>query len=165
MLRALQQVYSYSPDDVPVTIYYAFKQRASAGGEGAASTGWETMLTAIVKAGFVITGTWPIRTERPARNLSLDSNALASSIVLVCRKRPEDAPVGTRRDFTSVLKRELRPALERLRGANIAPVDLAQSAIGPGMAVSSRSARMLMGDPSASSMRASLENITKQLAM
>jgi len=163
MLRALQQVYSYSRDDVPVTIYYAFKQRASAGGEGAASTGWETMLTAIVKAGFVITGTWPIRTERPARNLSLDSNALASSIVLVCRKRPEDAPVGTRRDFTSVLKRELRPALERLRGANIAPVDLAQSAIGPGMAVFSRYANVLEADGTPMSIRTALEAINEEL--
>lgn len=93
------------------------------------------MLSAIIKAGFAITGTWPMRTEMANRSIASGTNALASSIVLVCRKRPADAPQATRRSLIAELKRELRPALKKLQESNIAPVDLAQSAIGPGMGV------------------------------
>ncbi len=104
-----------------------------------------------------------MRTERAARNVSLDSNALASSIVLVCRKRLEDAPICTRRDFINALKRELKPALDKLQAASIAPVDLAQSAIGPGMAVFSRYSQVLEADGTPMSVRTALQIINQQL--
>ena len=134
MFSTFKQVNKYAREDVPVTIYYAFKQsetETSNDVESTASTGWETMLSAIIRAGFSITGTWPMRTEMASRMIASGTNALASSIVLVCRKRPEGAPMGTRRDFVMALKRELHAALDELRSSNIAPVDLAQSAIGP----------------------------------
>lgn len=134
MLHTCQQIYQYACEDVPVTIYYAYKQSDTDEKDAekqTASTGWETMLSAIVKAGFSITGTWPMRTELTTA-LKGSVNALASSIVLVCRKRPADAPQATRRSLIAELKRELRPALKKLQESNIAPVDLAQSAIGPG---------------------------------
>ena len=113
MLHTCQQIYQYAREDVPVTIYYAYKQSDTDNAEDeekTASTGWETMLSAVIQAGFAITGTWPMRTERASRSIGLGTNALASSIVLVCRKRPEDAPMVTRRNFIAELKRELRPA-------------------------------------------------------
>ncbi|WP_031460602.1 DUF1156 domain-containing protein [Chloroflexus sp. MS-G] len=106
------------------------------------STGWETFLEAVIQAGFAITGTWPMRTERPT-GVKIGTNALASSIVLVCRPRPADAPIATRREFINALKAELPTALAVLQHANIAPVDLAQAAIGPGMAVYTRYARVV----------------------
>src|SRR5690606_431901 len=127
----------------PVTIYYAFKQSETENGKGTASTGWETFLDALIHAGFGITGTWPMRTELGNRMNGKDTNALASSIVLVCRKRPEDAPVATRREFMAALRDELPRALRRLQEGNIAPVDLAQAAIGPGMAVYTRFSKVL----------------------
>jgi putative DNA methylase len=108
----------------PVTIYYAFKQSANDAEAGVSSTGWETFLEAVLSAGFSLTGTWPMRTER-TKGLKGEVNALASSIILVCRKRPSDAPTTTRRDFINTLKRELKPALQKLQASNIAPVDLA----------------------------------------
>jgi putative DNA methylase len=169
MLQAFQRLYSSANEDIPVTIYYAFKQsEADEDGEGdqqTVSTGWETMLSAIIRAGFTITGTWPIRTEMSNRSVGLGTNALASSIVLVCRKRPPDAPNTTQRDFISALKRELRPALAELQKANIAPVDLAQSAIGPGMAVYSRFAKVLEADGSAMSVRSALAIINQELGL
>src|SRR5690606_2699257 len=104
-------------------------------------TGWETFLDAVIRAGFSISGTWPMRTENQTRLVGMTTNALASSIVLVCRKRPADAPVATRREFVSRLKAELPEALRLLQRGNIAPVDLAQAAIGPGMAVYTRYSR------------------------
>jgi putative DNA methylase len=121
-----------------VTIYYAFKQSDTDEENKTASSGWETMLSAIIRAGFAITGTWPMRTEMANRTIASGANALASSIVLVCRKREEAARSVTRREFINALHREIRPALEKLQSANIAPVDLAQSAIGPGIGVFSR---------------------------
>lgn len=165
MLKTFQQVHKYACDDVPVTIYYAFKQSETTktkAGDKTASSGWETMLAAIIKAGFTVTGTWPIRTER-ATGLKIDMNYLASSIVLVCRKRPDDAPVCTRRELVTALRRELRPALDRLQEANIAPVDLAQSAIGPGIGVYSRYAHVLDADGSEMSVRSALELINDEL--
>ena len=113
------------------------------------------MLSAILNAGLLITATWPIRTERPT-GLKAFENALASSIVLVCRKRPTDAPVCTRRDFLTALKRELKPALVSLQESNIAPVDMAQSAIGPGMAVYSRYAQVLEAEGAPMTVRTAL---------
>ena len=121
------------------------------------------MLSAIVQAGFSITGTWPLRTELSNRTIAMGTNALASSIVLVCRKRPQDAPICTRRNFINELKRELRPALKKLQSSNIAPVDLAQSAIGPGMAVFSKYKKVLESDGSPMSVRSALQIINQEL--
>ena len=166
MFSTFKQVNKYACEDVPVTIYYAFKQSETETKndiESTASTGWETMLSAIIRAGFSITGTWPIKTESAGRAISQGTNALASSIVLVCRKRPEGAPMGTRRDFVMALKRELRAALDKLRSSNIAPVDLAQSAIGPGIGVYSRFSQVLEADGSPMTVRAALQIINQEL--
>lgn len=162
MLSACQQMYLYAREDIPVTIYYAYKQSDS-DVDGTASSGWETMLHSIVEAGFTITGTWPMRTELANRTRGNGSNALASSIVLVCRKRPEDAPQTTRRNLINILRRELRPALKKLQDSNIAPVDLAQSAIGPGMGVFSRFQRVLEADGTPMSVRAALKIINEEI--
>ena len=163
MLHTCQQIYQYAREDIPVTIYYAYKQSDTDEDSKTASTGWETMLSAIIRAGFAITGTWPMRTELANRPVSSGTNALASSIVLVCRKRPADAPQTTRRGFIAELKRELRPALQKLQRSNIAPVDLAQSAIGPGMGVYSRYGRVLEADGSAMTVRSALQIINQEL--
>lgn len=162
MLHTCQQIYQYAREDIPVTIYYAYKQSDTDEDSKTASTGWETMLSAIIRAGFAITGTWPMRTELTTA-LKGSINALASSIVLVCRKRPADAPQTTRRAFIAELKRELRPALQKLQRSNIAPVDLAQSAIGPGMGVYSRYGRVLEADGSAMTVRSALQIINQEL--
>lgn len=162
MLSACKQMYRYAREDVPVTIYYAYKQ-SDTDDRGTASSGWETMLGAIVNAGFAITGTWPMRTERGVRTIAQGTNALASSIVLVCRKRPEDAPQTTRRNLIAALRRELRPALQKLQSSNIAPVDLAQSAIGPGMGVFSLYRRVLEADGSVMSVRSALQVINEEV--
>ena len=162
MLSACKQMYQYAREDVPVTIYYAYKQ-SDTDDRGTASSGWETMLGAIVNAGFSITGTWPMNTECSSRSISQGTNALASSIVLVCRKRPEDAPQTTRRNLIAALRRELRPALQKLQSSNIAPVDLAQSAIGPGMGVFSRYRRVLEADGTVMSVRSALQVINEEV--
>ena len=161
MLSACKQMYRYAREDVPVTIYYAYKQSDS-DDSGTASSGWETMLGAIVSAGFAITGAWPMRTELTTA-LKGKVNALASSIVLVCRKRPENAPQTTRRNLIATLRRELRPALKELQTSNIAPVDLAQSAIGPGMGVFSRFRKVLEADGSTMSVRSALQVINEEV--
>lgn len=163
MLHTCQQIYQYAREDIPVTIYYAYKQSDTDEDSKTASTGWETMLSAIIRAGFAITGTWPMRTEMANRSIASGTNALASSIVLVCRKRPAEAPQTTRRGFIAELKRELRPALQKLQHSNIAPVDLAQSAIGPGMGVYSRYGRVLEADGSAMTVRSALQIINQEL--
>lgn len=162
MLSTCKQIYMYVRNDIPVTIYYAYKQSDS-DDDGTASSGWETMLTSIIKAGFTLTGTWPMRTEQAFRSVSMGTNALASSIVLVCRKRPEDAPSITRRNLINILRRELRPALQKLQASNIAPVDLAQSAIGPGMGVFSRYKQVLEADGSVMTVRSALKIINEEL--
>jgi len=135
--RAFLQIRRYCSTKFPTSIFYAYRQQEEERG-GRISTGWETMLTAIVNAGFQIVATWPLRTEQTA-GLFIRRNALASSILLVCRPRPEDAPVITRNEFLQELKKEMPPALDSLtRIANIRPVDLAQAAIGPGMEIYSR---------------------------
>ena len=164
MVSACRKMYQYAKEDVPVTIYYAYKQSDSdEAEEGQASSGWETMLSAIIKAGFSITGTWPMRTEMANRSIASGTNALASSIVLVCRKRPESAPICTRRNFINELKRELRPALQKLQSSNIAPVDLAQSAIGPGMGVYSKYSQVLEADGTPMTVRSALKIINQEL--
>ena len=163
MFNTCCQLYQYAREDVPVTIYYAFKQSENDEDETTASTGWETMLSAIIRAGFAITGTWPMRTEKPGRTISNGTNALASSIVLVCRKRPQDARSVTRREFINALHREMRPALTKLQSANIAPVDLAQSAIGPGIGVFSRYKSVLESDGQPMGVRAALQIINQEL--
>ncbi|MDR2655521.1 MAG: DUF1156 domain-containing protein [Oscillospiraceae bacterium] len=163
MLETFSLIYEYSKEEVPVTVYYAYKQSKDDSDDKMASTGWETILSAIIQAGFTITGTWPMRTELSNRMISKDTNALASSIVLVCRKRPADAPICTRRDFINTLKRELKPALAKLQASNIAPVDLAQSAIGPGMGVYSRFSKVLEADGTPMSVRSALQIINQEL--
>jgi putative DNA methylase len=143
MTEAMHRLAEQSHPAYPVTIYYAFKQSESEADEGVASTGWETFLDAVIKAGFTVSGTWPIRTERSGRSIGIGTNALASSIVLVCRKRDQNAITATRRDLITALKAELPAALLHLQQGNIAPVDLAQAAIGPGMAVYTRYAKVL----------------------
>lgn len=165
MLHTCRQIYQYAREDVPVTIYYAYKQSDTDADEletRTASTGWETMLSSVIQAGFSITGTWPMRTELTTA-LKGKVNALASSIVLVCRKRPEDAPMVTRRNFIAELKRELRPALQKLQRSNIAPVDLAQSAIGPGMGVYSKYSKVLESDGTPMTVRSALQIINQEL--
>ena len=139
----------------PITIYYAFKQSETTTEKGTANTGWETFLDAVVRAGFSISGTWPVRTELVG-NLKKDMSALASSIVLVCRPRHAEATVATRRDFLTELNTELPEALRQLQRGNIAPVDLAQAAIGPGMAVFTRFAKVVDADGKTLSVRDAL---------
>ncbi|MFZ5814451.1 MAG: DUF1156 domain-containing protein [Bacillota bacterium] len=143
MTQAMHRLAEQAHPAFPVTIYYAFKQSERDGVDGTASTGWETFLEAVICAGFSISGTWPVRTEGSGRIIAKGTNALASSIVLVCRKRPANAPTATRREFLATLKAELPKALTHLQKGNIAPVDLAQAAIGPGMAVYTRYAKVL----------------------
>ena len=147
----------------PVTIYYAFKQSESNGDDSSASTGWETFLDAVIRAGFAIGGTWPMRTEKPGRMRENDSNALASSIILVCRPRAANAPMATRRDFRTALNAELPEALKNLQRSNIAPVDLAQAAFGPGMSVYTRYAKVLDADGKQLSVREALALINQGL--
>ena len=161
MFKTFCQVHKYACENAPLTVYYAFKQSETED-ESTASSGWETMLSAIIRAGFFITGTWPMHTERET-GLKDSVNALASSIILVCRKRPADAPVCTRRDFINTLKRELKPALQKLQESNIAPVDLAQSAIGPGIGVYSRFSKVLEADGTPMSVRSALQIINQEL--
>ena len=143
MTEAMHRVAEQAHPGFPVTIYYAFKQSESESDEGTASTGWETFLDAVIRAGFGISGTWPMRTERGARSIGIGTNALASSIILVCRQRNVNAVTATRRELLTTLKDELPAALAHLQAGNIAPVDLAQAAIGPGMAVFTRFAKVL----------------------
>lgn len=162
MTKAIQRMADVTCREFPVTIYYAFKQ-AEKDSEGLASTGWETFVEAVLRAGFSITGTVPLRTEMKTRQIAMDSNALASSIVLVCRPRPADAQQTTRKDFLAALRRELPPALRHLQEGNIAPVDLAQASIGPGMAVFSRYSRILETDGKPMTVRTALQLINQTL--
>ncbi len=179
--QAFRNMRAVTHPDYPVTIFYAFKQaeaEADEGGNGAdvgevgangpangvASTGWETMLSGLIGAGFQITATWPMRTERGVRSNALGTNALASSIVLACRPRPEDAPVATRAEFLQELSRAMRAALPVLASGQVAPVDLAQAAIGPGMAVFSRYRQVLRQDGRPVTVREALADINRAIA-
>jgi len=168
--KAFTRIWETVNPDYPITVYYAFKQAESEDDEDdknvntvIASTGWETMLEGLINAGFSITGTWPMRTELNNRMRGQASNALASSIVLVCRPRPETSPSTTRRQFLNELKRELPEALKNLQQGNIAPVDLAQASIGPGMAIFSRYTNVLDADGSPMRIRTALQLINQIL--
>ena len=143
MTRAMQRLAEQTHPAFPVTVYYAFKQSENKSDVGIYSTGWESFLEAAITAGFLISGTWPMRTERGARAVAIGANALASSVILVCRPRPTHAPTATRREFIDTLRSELPEALRKMQAGNIAPVDLAQASIGPGMAVFTRYAQVL----------------------
>ena len=149
----------------PMTVYYAFKQEEADNEDGnqRASTGWETMLEGLISAGFQVTGTLPVRTTKKARSVARGTNALASAIVLVCRPRSDDASMATRRDLMSALRRELPGALRRLQEGNIAPVDLAQAAIGPGMAVFSRYRNVIEANGNPMCVRTALQIINGEL--
>lgn len=163
MTQAMHRLAEQAHPAFPVTIYYAFKQSESEGVEGTSSTGWETFLDAVIRAGFSTSGTWPMRTELGNRMRGMDSNALASSIVLVCHRRPDSAAAATRREFITSLKAELPFALSHLQGGNIAPVDLAQAAIGPGMAVYTRFAKVLDAEGKPVTVRDALALINQVL--
>ena len=163
MLKVLRNIYNVANEDFPVTIYYAFKQQDSEG-NSQASTGWETMLTSIIHSGFQITATLPMRTERTARTLAIDTNALASSIVLACRKRsPENKHCG-KGEFVRELKAELKSALTEMQKATIAPVDMAQAAIGPGIGVYSRYEKITDMNDNELTVRDALKIINAELA-
>lgn len=141
----------------PLTVIYAFKQSEDSDDGGSmASTGWETMLEGLLRAGLSVHGTWPLRSELSNRMLASGTNALASSIALVCRPRPDTAPLATRKEFLTALKAELPQALRKLQQGSIAPVDLAQSAIGPGMGVFSRYAKVVEAEGSPMTVRTAL---------
>lgn len=149
-------------DDFPITVYYAFKQ-SELEQEGISSTGWATILEGMIREGWAITATWPVRSERAGRMISVGTNALSSSIVLVLRPRHETAGQTTRRGFIAALKREMPAALERMREGSIAPVDLAQATIGPGMAVFSGFQRVVENDGSDMSVKTALALINQML--
>ncbi|MEW1934442.1 DUF1156 domain-containing protein [Rhodococcus sp. NPDC079359] len=152
----------YASLDYPITVWYAFKQSESdAGGE--ASTGWETLLEGMIRAGWEITSTWPTRSELSNRMIASGTNALASSIVLSLRPRAEVAPTTDRRGFIATLETELPDALRKLQQGQIAPVDLPQAAIGPGMAVFSRYGAVLEPDGRKMTVRSALARINQIL--
>ncbi len=163
MTMTMERLADHAHPEYPVTIYYAFKQSETDDDEGTVSTGWETFIEAVMKAGFTICGTWPIRTEGAGRMVAKNTNALASSIVLVCRTREKNAPVITRREFLNTMKTELPPAFIQLQKSNIAPVDLAQAAIGPGMGIFSRYSKIIDAKGEAVTVREALSLINQML--
>jgi len=168
MTRAMHNLAQQAHQAFPVTIYYAFKQSESKDEAGTSSTGWETFLDAVLRAGFAITGTWPMRTELGNRMISSGTNALASSIVLVCRKRLSDAPTVSRREFLRELNATLPEALlDMTRGgvnSPVAPVDLSQAIIGPGMAIFSQYAAVLEADGTPMRVKTALQLINRFFA-
>ena len=162
MSKAIANMARQSSPDYPATIYYAFKQSEIAQ-EGISSTGWATFLQAVIEAGYAVVGTWPVRTESPGRIIATGTNALANSVVLVCRKREGSAETISRAEFIGALKRELPPAIEELQKANISPADMPQSAIGPGMGVFSRCKAVLEADDSPMTVKTALQLINREL--
>ncbi|MEE6159837.1 DUF1156 domain-containing protein [Cylindrospermopsis raciborskii DSH] len=165
--KAFERMNYIAHSDYPLTVYYAFKQEETEDRDDKddviSSTGWETMLEGLIKANFTIDGTWPMRSELSNRMVASGTNALASSIVLVCRPRPQDSPKTTRRQFLKELKTGLPPALKLLQQGNIAPVDLAQASIGPGMAIFSKYAAVLEPDGTPLRVRSALQSINQIL--
>ena len=162
MTDAISQLAKQSASDYPATIYYAFKQ-SEIEQEGISSTGWATFLQAVISSGYAVVGTWPVRTERAARTIASGTNALANSVVLVCRKKEDSAETISRAEFIGALKRELPPAIEELQKANISPADMPQSAIGPGMGVFSRCKAVLEADDSPMTVKTALQLINREL--
>ena len=169
MTQAMTCLCEQAHPAAPVTIYYAFKQ-TDTGGDGTNSTGWETFLGAVLQAGFNLSGTWPVRTERTERSVGLGTNALASSIILVCRPRAKDAGTISRRQFVRMLNEALPQALDAMTRADegehspVAPVDLSQAIIGPGMAIFSRYDAVLEADGTPMSVKTALQLINRFLA-
>ena len=170
MTSAMRSLANKAHPEGPITLYYAFKQSETKGTSGTTSTGWVTFLEAVLKAGLQLSGTWPLRTENSSRMVSQGTNVLASSIVLVCRKRPADAPSISRREFIRELNGVLPEALDEMtKGSGderspVAPVDLSQAIIGPGMAVFSKYTAVLEADGSPMSVRTALQLINRFLA-
>lgn len=162
MTRVMQRLAEQAHPAFPVPIYYAFRQSENDGSDGISSTGWETFLESVITAGFAASGTWPLKTES-SNKLKAEKNALAYSIVLVCRRRPDNAPTVTRREFVAALQAELPAALAHLQGGNIAPVDLAQAAIGPGISILTRFGKVIGADGSVMSVREALQLINQTL--
>jgi putative DNA methylase len=163
MSKALKQVGFQATRAYPLTIYYAFKQAETQAGGHLTRTGWETFLESLVNAGFVLLGTWPIRTERSNRMVGTGTNALASSVVLVCQHKSKDVKTMSRAEFRRLLREKLPQSIHDLETANIAPVDVAQAAIGPGMAIFSSSKAVLNPDDSPMSVREALIEINLAL--
>ena len=166
MRETFTNIRRFVREDLPQTVYYAFKQQDAGfmkGSKPVASTGWETMLTSLIESGFTITGTWPMRTEGRSRMNAQGTNALASSIVLVCRPRPQDAPAISRRRFQAYLRAELPAAINEMKTGSVAPVDMAQASIGPGMAIYSRCSRVLTAAGEPLTVRMALEQINMAL--
>ncbi|MFO0757615.1 MAG: DUF1156 domain-containing protein [Byssovorax sp.] len=170
MTRAMSALAKQAHPGAPLTIYYAFKQSETKSDVGTSSTGWETFLEAVHRSDLALVGTWPIRTERDSRSIGIGTNALASSIVLVCRKRPADAPTVSRREFLRELNDVLPQALDEMtKGSGedrspVAPVDLSQAIIGPGMAIFSKYAAVLEADGTAMTVKTALRLINRFLA-
>lgn len=162
MTEALSCLSNSSKIAEPLTIYYAFKQN-EVNEDGLVSAGWAAFLQSVFSAGFSVLGTWPIRTERSGRTISVGTNALATSVVLVCRKREIDAESITRAEFIRALRQELPPALFKLQKANIAPVDMPQASIGPGIGIFSRFQAVLESDDSPMTVKTALQIINKEL--
>lgn len=160
--RVFSRIRSTANEDFPITVFYAFKQSES-DDSGTASTGWQTLLEGILRSGWEVTATWPVRTELANRIKALETNSLASSIVLACRPRDPRAEAITRRSFLTSLKSELPAALRDLQRSSIAPVDLDQAAIGPGMAVFSRYSKVVESDGSDMTVRTALALINQAL--
>ncbi len=160
MGEALTAMRKAATNGDPLTIYYAFKQ-SEVGVDGITSAGWASFLQAVVDADLSVDGTWPVRTELANRMIGRDANALASSIVLVCRKRAPDASIATRADFIRALKRQLPAAIDDIRKAGVGPVDMQQSVIGPGMGFFSRYAKVLEDDDSAMTVKTALALINR----
>ena len=162
MSKAIANMAKNSSNEYPAAIYYAFKQ-SEVNQEGISSTGWATFLQAVVEAGYAVVGTWPMRTEMANRMVASGTNALANSVVLVCRQRSTTAEAISRAEFIRALKRELPPAIAELQAVSIAPADMPQSAIGPGMGVFSRYQAVLESDDSPMSVKAALQLINREL--
>ncbi len=162
MRAAIKNMANHSNDKFPTTIYYAFKQ-SEIKNDGISSTGWATFLQAVIEAGFSVVGTWPLRTEMASRMVASGTNALANSVVLVCRKRETDANIITRAEFIRALKIELPHAIAELQSANVSPADMPQSAIGPGIGVFSRFTAILEPDDSQMLVKTALQLINAQL--
>ena len=160
--RVFRNARGAATDAYPIAVYYAFKQSES-DDAGEASTGWETLLEGMIRSGWEITSTWPLRSERGGRMIGVGTNALASSIVLSLRPRPENSPTTDRRGFIAALEAELPHALRRLQQGQVAPVDLPQAAIGPGMAVYSRYSAVLEPDGKKMTVRSGLARINEIL--
>ena len=170
MTTAMTSLSRQAHPEGPISIYYAFKQSETETEAGTSSTGWETFLDAVLRSGLQISGTWPMRTERESRSIGIGTNSLASCIILVCRKRSENAPTTSRREFIRELNSVLPLALDEMtKGSGdelspVAPVDLSQAIIGPGMAVFSKYAAVLEADGSQMSVRTALQLINRFLA-